>query len=123
MRAALVAAAVLLVGACGGDDEPVNRGTVPVTVDVPTTIVGVLDISVEEGPVGADDISEVNFGSVETDTGPVLVEVWADVVRASGLTRDELVGGGRFRVELSGEAEYSVPDVPGYRVSALSRDG
>ena len=64
----------------------------------------------------------VDFGSVDTLDGPVLIEVWADVVRAAGLSRDELVAGGRYQVELSGPAEYSSPDVPSYLVAGLISD-
>jgi hypothetical protein len=115
----LVVALVLAVAGCGGDDGEPDRGTLPVAVDVPVTILGELDVSVEEGPVGADDISEVSFGSIETPDGPVLIEIWADVVRASGLTRDELVAGGRFRVELTGPSEFSTPELPSYVVGSL----
>jgi hypothetical protein len=117
MRARWFLLVTLLVAAsCGGDDA----GPTPFAeIDVPATIVGELEISVEEGPVGTDDISEVNFGSLETPDGPILIEVWADVVRAAGLSRDELVGGGRFRVELDEPAEYSPPQAPSYRVSTL----
>jgi len=119
-----VIAALVLLAACGGSGSGAsNRGTVPLSIEVPATIVGELEISVEEGPVGDDDLSEVNFGSVETPEGPVLIEVWADVVRSAGLSRDELVAGGRNLVELSGTAEYSSPDVPSYLVAALTPDG
>ena len=116
----LMAALVVLVSCGGGEVATPNRGTRPLTIEVPATIVGTLDISVEEGPVGDDDLSEVNFGSVATPEGPVLIEVWADVVRASGLTRAELVSGDRFRIELSGPAENAGPEIPGYLVVALT---
>ena len=60
----------------------------------------------EEGPVGDDELSEVTFGSITTDDGVVLIEVWADVVRDAGLGRGDLLAGGRYRVELITESEY-----------------
>lgn len=121
----LVIVALTLAGCGGSDGGPAggSRGTAPVEIEVPATIIGELEISVEEGPVGDDDLSEVNFGSIETDAGPVLVEVWADVVRAGGLTREDLVAGGRYRVELVGRAEYATPALPSYRVGALEPVG
>ena len=110
------------LGACGGDDtaEPSgDRGAVPLVVEAPTTLTGVLDISVEEGPVGGDGISEVNFGSVEVDGGFVLVEVPAEVVRAARVSRDVLVSGREFRVEIAGEGSFFDPAAPAYLVSAL----
>lgn len=110
------------LGACGGDDtaEPVgDRGAVPLTIEAPTTLTGVLDISVEEGPVGGDGISEVNFGSVELEGGFVLVEVPAEVVRAARLSRDVLISGREFRVEIAGEGSFFDPAAPAYLVSAL----
>lgn len=118
-----VVAGLVLLAACGGTGSgSSNRGTVPLSIEVPATIVGELEISVEEGPVGDDDLSEVNFGSVETRDGLVLIEVWADVVRTAGLSRGELVAGGRYQVELSGSAEYSSPDAPSYLVAGLTPD-
>lgn len=120
----LLCAAAL--GACGGDDtaEPAgDRSAVPLTVEAPTTVTGVLDISVEEGPVGGDGISEVNFGSVELDDGFVLVQVPAEVVRAARLSRDVLVSGREFRVEIAGEGSFFDPAAPAYLVSALEPVG
>ncbi len=80
---------------------------------------GVLDVSVEEGPVGGDGVSAINFGSIEVADGYVLVEIPADVVRASRVSRDVLVGGRTFRVELGSESEYSDAFSPSYRVTGL----
>lgn len=111
--------AVMSVAACsaGADDSSGPRE--PLIVEPPVTIIGTLDVSVEEGPVGADEISEVNFGSVETDDGYVLIEVWADVVRSSGISREELVGGGTFSVRLDGPSEFFDDRAPTYLVAAL----
>lgn len=103
----------------GGVDLGGSQGRAPLVVDTPATITGVLDVSVEEGPVGADDISEVNFGSVELDDGFVLIEIWADVVRASGVSRDELVGGGTFSVRLDGPGRFFDDRAPTYLVAEI----
>ena len=109
----------LVMAACGDGDDRDSLGEEPLRVSVPATLTGALDVSVEEGPVGEDDVSEVNFGSIELDDGFVLIEIGAATVRAAGLTRDELVGGGRFQVELDGESEYFDPSAPTYSVSSL----
>lgn len=111
---------IVALGACGGDDtaEPAP-GAVPLTVEAPTTVTGVLDIAVEEGPVGGDGISEVNFGSVELEAGFVLVEVPADVVRSARLSRDVLVSRRTFRVGIAGEGSFFDPAAPTYLVSDL----
>ncbi len=88
-------------------------------VDTPTVVVGELEISVEEGPVGVDDLSEINFGSVNTDEGVVLVAVTAEVARTSGLTRTGLMAGGRFEVDLVGPFESFGPAAPTYLVEGL----
>ena len=67
-------AALIVLAACDGGDAP-NRGLEPLRIEVPATIVGDLEISVEEGPVGDDELSEVNFGSVDSPEGTVLIEV------------------------------------------------
>ncbi len=118
-----IVAALLVLAACGGSGAATpDRGTPFLQVEMPATIVGELEITVEEGPVGDDDLSELNFGAVDTSDGLVLVEVPAEVVRAAGLGRDELYSGGRYRVELGGLADHSSPDVPTYRVAALTPD-
>ena len=67
MLVALAAVAVTTV-ACGasGDD---SLGADPQRVETPATLTGQLDGSVEEGPVGEDEISEVNFGSLAVEDG------------------------------------------------------
>ena len=125
-RLAVAVAVVAASVGCSGDDATstdVRGGVQPIAIEVPATVVGVLEISIEEGPVGDDDLSEVNFGSVTTDDGVVAVEVWADTVRAAGLTRDELVEGGRYRVELGAESEYTAGAFPSYVVTALGPQG
>jgi len=104
--------------ACGGSEDG-SLGTDPQRVETPVTLTGQLDVSVEEGPVGGDEISEVNFGSLAVDDGFVLVQISAATVRSAGLSHQELTGGGRFRVDLSGESEYTDPRVPTYIVSEL----
>ena len=88
-------------------------------METPATLTGQLDVSVEEGPVGDDEISEVNSGSLAVEDGFVPVQISAATVRAAGLSHRELIGGGHLRVELSGESEYTDPRVPTYVVSEL----
>ena len=111
-----VVAAACSSGSDGAADEPM-------VLDPPTTITGELEVSVETGPVGDDDVSEVNFGSVETDRGFVLVEIPAEVIRTAGLTRDEFVGGGTFTLRLDSPSEQSDPQVPTYLVAELTPGG
>ena len=123
MRPGLVLAVVALASAAcssgAGESDGVDQ---LLRVDPPITITGALDVSVEEGPVGADDISQINFGSVATDNGVVLVDIPADVVRAAGLSREQLVGGGTFVVRLNGPFEFFDPEFPTYRVGELTID-
>lgn len=118
-RCVAMLAAITMVGtACGGSDTG-SFGSDPNRVETPATLTGQLDVSVEEGPVGDDEISEVNFGSLAVDDGFVLVQISGATARAAGLSHQELVGGGRFRVGLSGESEFTDPRVPTYVVSEL----
>ncbi|MFW2334608.1 hypothetical protein [Ilumatobacter sp.] len=103
--------------ACAAGDE---SSRTPITIDTPATVTGALDVSVEEGPVGDDDLSEINFGSVTTGEGVVLVAVPADVARASGVTRDELVSGGSYEVALVDVFATAGPDAPTYLVASLA---
>lgn len=118
--ATLVAIAAVAVSntACGGSGND-SIGADPQRVETPAVLTGQLDVSVEEGPVGDDEISEVNFGALAVDDGFVLVQISAATVRSAGLSHQELIGGGRFRVDLSGESEYTDPRVTTYVVSEL----
>ena len=129
-RAALVSALLVLATACGGSGGSgggggggADRGRVPLEVELPAQLTGRLEISVEEGPVGDDDLSEINFGSIEIDAGFVLIEIAADVVRRSGLTRDELVAGGSYRVHLDQRSAFTDPLAPSYVVTSIERSG
>ena len=119
MRALIVGAMLVLATACGGDDGGADRGRVPLELELPTALTGRLEISVEEGPVGDDDLSEVNFGSIEVEAGFVLIEIAADVARESGLTREQLVAGGSYRVHLGEPSEFSDPLTPSYVVTSI----
>ena len=68
----------------------------------PHVVTGVLEISVEEGPVGEDDISEINFGELTVEGTTLLVSLAGDVVRESGRQRSDLFGGTNYRVTLAG---------------------
>jgi hypothetical protein len=118
----LLIASVLALAACAcaTEDEP-SRSLI--SVATPATVAGQLEVSVEEGPVGDDDLSEINFGSIATDDGVVLIAVPADVARSSGVTRDELVAGGPFEVDLVGPFTVADPAAPTYLAGALRAGG
>ncbi len=118
-----MSALLVLATACGSGGDGDDRGRVPLEVELPTELTGRLEISVEEGPVGDDDLSEINFGSIEVDDGFVLIEIAADVVRQSGLTRDELVAGGSYRVHLDQRSEFTEPLATSYVVTSIERSG
>jgi hypothetical protein len=69
----------------GAKTMDINPNSLPVTVE------GVLTYDVEKGPVGEDGISEVNFGELQTKNGPILIEVWADVLRKSKARRGDQI--------------------------------
>jgi hypothetical protein len=87
----------------------------------PQRVRGALEIAVEDGDVDPDDISEINFGRIRTGAGTVFIELEADVIRKSGLRRDELFEDLVVEAMLSGPSKYSTWQHPSYRVSSLSR--
>lgn len=116
----VVALVVSVLASCGaGDTTGGGAANRLLTIETPTVMTGRLDVAVEEGPVGGDGISEINFGSVEVADGIVLVEISAEVVRAARVSRDVLVSGREFRVEIAGASEFSSPDAPSYVVASL----
>ncbi len=133
-RLGAVVLTTLVVVACGGDDDDdasgggaagrlIGEGAVTfVEVEPPATVTGRLEITVEEGPVGSDELSEINFGSISTDEGQVLIELEAEIVRAAGLTRDDLLAGPRVSAALEAP-EYEVTGVPSYRIVSIEMEG
>jgi hypothetical protein len=120
-RGWMVVAAVALAACSSGGGTDAGQGRQPLVIETPTTIVGILDVSVEEGEVGLDDISDVNFGSVELDDGYVLVEIAGDVLRASNVARETLFTSSRFEVSLAGPSELLFDELtPYYSVDTLS---
>ena len=120
-RGWMVVVAVVLAACSSASGTEAGQGRQPLVVETPTTIVGVLDVSVEEGEVGLDDISDVNFGSVELDDGYVLVEIAGDVLRASNVDRETLFTSSRFEVSLAGPSELLFDELtPYYSVDTLS---
>jgi len=119
-RRLIVSMLALATCACATGDEP-SRSLI--TVATPGTVAGQLEVSVEEGPVGDDDLSEISFGSIATDDGVVLIAVTADVARSSGVSRDELVAGGRFEVDLVGPLTVADPAAPTYLAGELRARG
>jgi len=115
----LVLGAVLFV-ACGGGDRG-KIAALPAGAEYPLAVEGVLVISVEEGPVGDDDLSEINFGTLESDSGTYLIEIDAATVREAGLTRDDLYAGHRVRATLTGESAHGGISPRTYRIGALER--
>lgn len=100
-----------------------NSRDLPLAVETPTTVVGLLEVSVEEGSVGDSDISEFNFGTVQlegaVEGGYVLVEIPGDVVRAAGVSRDDLFRSLRYQVSLSGPSDL----VAGEGIASYVVDG
>lgn len=115
----LLLATLAVLASCGGESDTSPQGSLPIVLELPADVTGSLEISVEEGPVGDDDLSEINFGSIETDGGWVAVAVSADVARAAGLSRDELSAGGRFRVRIERENPLSDSAIPTYDVVTI----
>ena len=111
----LVAVAVYLMRA--DREEPQLIG-VPVDASFPYQAEGRLEISVEEGEVGPDGLSAINFGALVTAEGTYLVSVDADLLRAAGWSRDELVGRPDVRVELaSADEQFTTP--PTYAIATI----
>ena len=79
----------------------------PESTTFPHVVVGALEVSVEEGPVGEDDISEINFGGLSVDGNTFMVSLAGDVVREAGIERNDLFGGATYRVTLSGIDQLS----------------
>jgi hypothetical protein len=90
---------VALLVACGRE-TPVND--LPEGTTFPHVVTGALEISVEEGPVGEDDISEINFGELTVEGTTLLVSVSGDVVREGGRQRSDLFSESNYRVTLAG---------------------
>lgn len=71
------------------------------------------------GAAGADGLSEVNFGSIETPTGILFVEVLASAAREVGLDRDGFLEVRAVRATISGPSPYGNPSYPTYRVDEI----
>lgn len=113
------------LAACG-DSNATGRGggaprAFPAGTTWPQTVEGILEIAVEEGEAGADEVSEINFGTVQTASGAVLIDVEGAVVRRAGLTREDLYRSLAVRATLSGPSAYAGPGNPSYRVTSLER--
>ncbi|HEV7239707.1 MAG TPA: hypothetical protein VGQ36_10735 [Thermoanaerobaculia bacterium] len=113
---------LFLVLWCSALSSCQGRGAARLPSDAtwPHTIEGKLEISVEDGDVDADDLSELNFGSIRTTDGTFLIHLDATVIRQAGLRRDQLYPEPTVRAELSGPHKYSLPTAPTYRVSKIS---
>ena len=116
-----------LVG-CGGGDGGTEDGfydaeirTFPAGTSWPQAIEGTLEISVEEGNVHEDGLSEINFGSIGDASGVYMIAVPANVAQSAGISREELVSMGTFHVEVDGMSEFSDPRFPTYQVSKIER--
>ena len=102
-------------------NAPRNALTFPDDTDWPVTVSGLFDLGVERGEVYADGLSEIAFGSIEVADGYYLVETTAAVIRASGLTRDQVIYAPAMTLTLSGLARETEPgDAPAYCVVALA---
>lgn len=126
-RSGVFALLLVVTAGCGTGEEggggfvAASTRDLPLTIETPTTIVGLLEVTVEEGPVGDDDISEINFGNVEVEGGYVLVEIPGDVLRAAGLAWDDLQTPSRYELSVSGPGEVIADaQIPSYAVESLT---
>lgn len=113
------------LAACWGSNSTGSAGAAPRIFPAGTTwpqaVEGVLEIAVEEGEAEADEISEINFGTIQTASGTVLIDVEGAVVRRAGLTREDLYRSLAVRATLDGPSPYAGPGNPSYRVTRLER--
>jgi len=87
----------------------------------PQTLEGTLEISVEEGEVGLDGLSAINFGTLHGSGMYLSIEVSATALRESGFSRADTNRRSRVQATLSGPGQFSTPEYPSYRISALRR--
>lgn len=115
---------LMLCAGCGGAPRESGGGEIvvlPEDTAWPHVVEGALEVAVEEGEVDDDGLSEINFGSVTTAEGAVMVALSAAVLRAAGLSRDDFAADRRVRATLDGPSPYSDPRYPTYRVTTLER--
>ena len=113
----LVTGLLVLMG-CGGSQGGLDG--LPEGTSFPHVVTGTLEITVEEGPVGEDDISELNFGELAVDGTTLLVSISGDVVRDSELEREELMSGAVCRITIAGrESVIGAVGVTSYSISRI----
>jgi hypothetical protein len=111
---AVLAAAALLAG-CGGKDDAATAATVDLS-KLPVTVEGKLDVSVTEGDVDDDDVSELNFGTLTVGAQAIDVLVDPDVMRQHADLADAEVP---VRATLGATKEIGGQTV--YQVTALEK--
>jgi len=74
----------------------------------PYLVEGELDISVETGDVGDDDISSINIGELKINEGILPIEVHDHVIRSAKLSRNDLYISKKVKVTISGSTDYGV---------------
>ncbi len=88
----ILLAGILILYGCSKSNKEKQKGNLTINVApeaLPMSVEGILIYDVEEGSVGLDGISEVNFGELQTSKGSLLIEVWADVLRNSGARNND----------------------------------
>lgn len=110
----------LLVAGCDPAKSPSQGSAAPSSssrtlATLPVTLEGMFVVSVEKGDVDANDISELNFGTLSVAGVDHLVQVSGGVLGASGLPRT----GGKVRATLGSRTDLYGP--PTYIITAMER--
>ena len=80
----------------------------PADINWPYEIDGELDIAVETGDVGTDDISSINFGELNSSEGVLQIELHDHVIRSANLTRNDLYISKKVKATISGSTNFAV---------------
>ena len=94
-----------------------KRMKLPANTKWPYKIDGELDIAVETGDVGDDDISSINFGELNTTEGVLQIELHDHVIRNANLTRNDLYISKKIKTTISGSTNFG--SEPTYMVEKI----
>jgi hypothetical protein len=119
MQSRVVALCVLAVclAACGVKDQAdsASDAELPSLSALPTTVEGFLEVSVAEGDVEDDDISEFNFGTITVDGKEIPFECDGALLRSAAVPET----GANVRATLGSSVDYG--GVTTYKITALDR--
>jgi hypothetical protein len=106
----------LLLAACGSDSgSPAAAGGSAAFADLPATVEGWLEISVEEGDVGEDGVSDFNFGSLTVGGEELMVEVSGSLLSKARIPPE----GAEVRAVLGSKSEQY--GATSHKITELSR--